>query len=403
MANKNNYKFHEEIRDALWKNAERSQDIFGEINFRKDNKKNHFKVFFKVLIFILIAALSGGITANYVINKDKAQKDISGDLNSNKLEGNNGKSIYSDSISKVTQKVAPAVVGISNKTETFQENLEGSGSGIIFKSDGFIITNCHVIEGATEIKVKLSNDKVLKATVIGTDVISDLAVIKVEASNLPIAKLGDSSKVNVGDLAIAIGNPLGEQSSEVVTAGIISALDRKINIVDKKTGEQTIYKLIQTDAAINQGNSGGALCNIDGEVIGINSFKISAASETSGMGFAINTNVAKEIINDLMTYGKVIRPAIGIYGVAAISVGNNGIEGVYVQQVVSGSGAAVAGIRPTDIITKIGGVNVKNMEELSNILEKYKVAGNVQCTIWRNGKVKDINIIISELKSTKGP
>ena len=153
---------------------------------------------------------------------------------------------------------------------------EGSGSGIIYKSDGFIITNYHVIEGATEIKVKLSNDNILIAKVVGSDAISDLAVIKVEANNLPIAKFGDSSKVKVGDLAVAIGNPLGEQFSGTVTAGIISALDRKINIVNKKTGEQTIYKVMQTDAVINPGNSGGPLCNIYGEVIGINSLKINS-------------------------------------------------------------------------------------------------------------------------------
>ncbi|MBW9153401.1 S1C family serine protease [Clostridium estertheticum] len=399
MDNKDNYKFNEEIRDALWKNAERGQDIFGEIKFRKNNKRNYFKMFLKVILFILIAALSGGITANYLISKDKLQENISGDLTQSKLEENN-KDIYSNSISEVTRKVSPTVVGIIVNVKGVEETPEVSGSGIIFKSEGFIITNYHVIENATEIKVKLSNYKVLKAKVIGTDAISDLAVIKVEASNLPVAKLGDSSKVNVGDLAIAIGNPLGEQFSGVVTAGIVSALDRKINIVDKKTGEQTIYKVIQTDATINEGNSGGALCNINGEVIGINSLKIGSASETSGMGFAINTNVAKEIISDLMTYGKVIRPAIGIYGVAAISVGNNGIEGVYVQEVVSGSGAYKAGIMPTDIITQIGGVSVKNMEELSNILDKYKVAKNVHCKVQRNGKYKDISIILSELKAT---
>ena len=401
MDNKDNYEFHEEIRDALWKNAERNQDIFGEIKFRKSNKRNYFKIFLKGVLFILIAALSGGITAQYVISKDKVQKNISGNLTLSKLEENNIKGIYGDSISKVTQKVAPSVVGISNKIEGLKETPEGSGSGIIFKSDGFIITNYHVIEGTKEIKVKLSNNKILKATVVGVDVISDLAVIKVNASNLPIAALGDSSKVSVGNLAIAIGNPLGEQFSRVVTAGIISALDRKINIVDKKTGEQTIYKVIQTDAVINEGNSGGALCNVNGEVIGINSLKITSASGISGMGFAININEVKEIINELMTYGKVIRPAIGIYGVAAISVGNNGIEGVYVQEVVSGSGADVAGIMPTDIITQIGGEDVKNMEELSNILEKYKVSGILHCTIWRNGKVKDVGIILSELKSAK--
>jgi len=401
MDDKDDYEAREEIRDAMWKNVERSQDIFGEIKFRKNNKKNYFKAFLKVLVFIIIAAISGGITAQYVINK--GQEDIGGTISSSKLEENNIKGIYSDSISRVTQKVAPAVVGISNKSEGDLKTPEGSGSGIIFKSDGFIITNYHVIEGATEIWVKLSNDKVLKAKVVGIDAISDLAVIKVEASNLPIAKFGDSSKVNVGDLAIAIGNPLGEQFSGMVTAGIISALDRKINIGDKNTGEQTIYKVIQTDATINQGNSGGALCNVNGEVIGINSLKIDSVGGTYGMGFAINTNDAKEIISDLMTYGKVIRPAIGIYGSAAVSVGDNGVEGVYVQEVVRGSGADVAGIMPTDIITQIGNAKVKNMEELSNILDKYKVAGSVHCKIWRNGKVKDVSIILSELKSAKAP
>jgi serine protease Do len=401
MDNKDNYKSCEEIRDAMWKNAECVQDIFGEIKFRKNNKKNYFKSFLKVFSFILIAALSGGITAEYVVNKDKLPKEFSEILNSGALGNNNTQGKYDNPISEVAQKVAPAVVGISNKAQGLWNTSEGSGSGIIFKSDGFIITNYHVIEGATEIKVKLSNDNILKAKVIGTDARSDLAVIKVEASNLPIAKFGDSSKVKVGDLAIAIGNPLGEQFSGTVTAGIISALNRRINIVDKKTGEQTIYKVIQTDAAINPGNSGGALCNSYGEVIGVNSLKINSDSGTEGMGFAINSNEVKEIIENLMTYGKVIRPAIGIYGGTAILVGDHGVEGVYVQEVIRGSGAAVAGIMPTDIIIELGGKSVKNMGQLSDILEKHKVSDRLSCKVWRNGKVKDISIILSELKSNK--
>lgn len=398
LDNKDNYESCEEIRDAMWKNAECGQDIFSEIKFRKNNKKSYFKLFLKVFSFILIASLSGGITAQYIISKDKAPKDVSGALNSSALEKNKIQGAYDNPISEIAQKVAPAVVGISNKAGGAWNTSEGSGSGIIYKSDGFIITNYHVIEGATEIKVKLSNDNVLNASVVGKDAISDLAVIKVEANNLPIVKFGDSSKVRVGDVAIAIGNPSGEEFSGTVTAGIISALNRKINIVDKKTGEQIIYKVIQTDAAINSGNSGGALCNSYGEVIGINTLKIDSASEIGGVGFAINTNESKKIINDLITYGKVIRPAIGIYGAVAISVANDGVEGVYVQEVVRGSGAALAGIMPTDIIVELDKKSVKNMEDLSNILEKYKVGGKVSCKIWRDGKVKNISIILSELK-----
>ena len=382
----------------LWKNAESGNDIFGEIKLEKIIRKVIFKSFLKVFSFILIASLSGGITAQYIINKEKAPKDVTDTTNPTSL-ANSIQMINDNPISQVSQKVLPAVVGISNKEVGLLNTPEGRGSGIIYKSDGFIITNYHVIEGATEIQVKLSNDTVLKARIVGSDAISDLAVLKVEANNLPIAKFGDSSKLKVGDLAIAIGNSLGEQFSGSVTAGIISALDRKINIVNKKTGEQTLYKVIQTDAAINPGNSGGALCNTYGEVIGINSLKINSVIGSEGTGFAISTNEAKEIINDLITYGKVIRPAIGIYGEAAISVGNAGIVGVYVQEVVRGSGAAVGGIMPTDIIMDIGGKKIKNMEELSKILEEYKVGGHLSCKIWRDGKVKKINIILSELKT----
>lgn len=401
MDNKYNHESCEEIRDAIWKNAECAQDIFGEIKFRKNNKKNYFKSFLRLFSFILIAALSGGITAQYIINKDKELKDFSGALKSNSLENNIIQRTYDNPISDVAQRVAPAVVGISNKAQGLRNTSEGSGSGIILKSDGFIVTNYHVIEGATEIKVKLSNDNILKAVVIGTDARSDLAVIKVEADNLPVAQFGDSSRVKVGDLAIAIGNPLGDQFLGTVTAGIISAVDRRINMVDQKTGEQTIYKVIQTDAAINSGSSGGALCNIYGEVIGINSLKIRSSSGTEGMGFAINSNEAKEIINDLMTYGKVIRPAIGIYGGTAVSVGQDGVEGVYVQEVIRGSGAAIAGILPTDIIIELGEKSIKNMQDLSDVLEKHKVSDRLSCKIWRNGKVKEISIVLSELKSSK--
>lgn len=398
MSKNDNHKSSEEIRDAMWKNAECRNEIFGEIKFRKNNKKNYFKLSLKVVSFILIASLSGGITAQYVIYKDGKTKEFSGVLDSGRLENNNTSGTYDNPISEVARKVSPVVVGISNKAEGLENTVEGSGSGIIFKSDGFIITNYHVVEGTTQIKVKLSNDNILTASLVGTDERTGLTVIKVEAKNLPVAKFGDSSKIKVGDIAISIGNPLGKEFTGTVTAGIISATDRKINMIDKKTAEQTIYKVIQTDATINSGSSGGALCNIYGEVIGINSLKESAYGDASGMGFAINSNETQNIIDALMAGGKVIRPSIGIYGKTAISAASGGVEGVYVQEVIRESGAAIAGIMPTDIITEIGGHSVKNMENLNDVLEKYKVHDHVPCKIWRNGKIKDINIVLSELK-----
>ncbi|MGH4118973.1 S1C family serine protease [Clostridium sp.] len=382
----------------MWKNAECGHDIFGEIKFRKNNKKNYFKLSLKVFSFILIASLSGGITAQFVIAKNGAAKNFNGVLNSGGLGNNNTSGTYDNSISEVARRVSPVVVGISNKAEGIENTVEGSGSGIIFKSDGYIITNYHVVEGTTEIRVKLSNDNILSASLVGKDERTGLTVIKVEANNLPVAKFGDSSKIKVGDLAISIGNPLGKEFTGTVTAGIISATDRKINMVDKKTAEQTIYKVIQTDATIGSGSSGGALCNIYGEVIGINSLKVSSYGDAFGMGFAINSNEAQDIINDLMTDGKVIRPSIGIYGKTAISADGGGVEGVYVQEVIRESGAAIAGIMPTDILTEIGGHSVKNMEDLNSVLSAYKVNDEVPCKIWRNAKIINISIVLSELK-----
>jgi serine protease Do len=296
-----------------------------------------------------------------------------------------------NSINKVAEAVGPAIVGISNKSQGEFGLEDSSGSGVIFNSNGYIVTNYHVIENSNNVTVKLSSGKILTASIVGTDERSDLAVIKIAAKNLPVAKFGDSSKVRVGDVAIAIGNPLGEEFAGSVTAGIISALNRKIQYGG------SVYKVLQTDAAINPGNSGGALCNELGEVIGINSLKIGESQNVEGMGFAISINEAKDIINSLMNYGKVSRPSLGIYGQYVISKEKN-IEGVYVEEVISGSGAAAAGVRPTDIIVGLDKRKVTKFEDLSDILDKHKIGDVIECEIWRSGKIIKTNITLSEMK-----
>ncbi len=303
---------------------------------------------------------------------------------------NKNEQLPKNSITKVAESVGPAVVGISNKTEGyFGQEDQGSGSGIIFDPNGYIVTNNHVIDGAQKITIKLSTGKVLNASLVGTDRRSDLAVIKVDAKNLPVAKFGDSSKVKVGDVAIAIGNPLGEEFAGTVTAGIVSATNRKIQYAG------AVYKLIQTDAAINPGNSGGALCNDAGEIIGINSLK----EKAEGIGFAISINEAKDIIKSLMDYGKVSRPYLGVAG-KTISSEQTGVSGAYVAEVVQGSGAAAAGIKPTDIIVELDGKKVTKFEDLADILDTHKVGDTVKAKILRNSKYKEINIILSEMKES---
>ena len=206
--------------------------------------------------------------------------------------------------------VGPAVVGITNKAvarDWFDNPIEteGVGSGVIFKSDGYIVTNNHVINGAKELIVSLSDGRSLKGKVVGADEVTDLAVVKIDAKDLPTATFADSDQIVVGEPAIAIGNPMGLEFRGSVTSGVVSALNRTLDNSDSRV------KLLQTDAAINPGNSGGALVNADGEVIGINSVKL-AANGVEGMGFAIPSNTVQSVIKELMDKGYVARPYLGV-------------------------------------------------------------------------------------------
>ncbi len=387
----------DEIKDVKWESVETGG---GGINFTNNRKKTRLKSLAKGVTFILIAAVSGGISGAYISNKrysNKGYTSINQSLIEPKSEENKTKiaDAPKNSITKVAETVGPTVVGISNKSEGYFGMQDGgSGSGIIFDPNGYIVTNNHVIEGAAKITVKFSSGNVLPAKLVRADSRSDIAIIKVEAQNLPIAKFGDSSKVKVGDRAIAIGNPLGEEFAGSVTSGIISALNRKIQYAG------SVYKVLQTDAAISPGNSGGPLCNDAGEVIGINSLKLGADQNAEGMGFAISINEVKDIIKALMDYGKVSRPFLGIYGQSVVSRENK-VQGVYVSEVVPGSGSAAAGIKPTDIIIELDKKKISKFEDLSDILDKHKIGDSISCKIWRNGKTIEVNIVLSDVKDKK--
>ncbi len=389
------YDNNDKIKDVAWESVEDRQ--CGEIKFRK--QKSRVRGIFKLIALVVIAAISGSVSSIYIVNKRYSEIT---NINENNLNNKNTISnteIQSNAIGRVAEMVGPAVVGITKSTKgTLNGVNKSTGSGIILDPNGYIVTNYHVIEGADQINVKLANSvKSLKAKFIGSDSTSDLAVIKIEAKNLPTAKFGDSSKVRVGDIAIAIGNPIGEEFAGSVTAGIISALNRKIQYGG------SVYKVLQTDAAINPGNSGGALCNAIGEVIGINSLKLGGSIQQNieGIGFAIASNEASDIVEQIMKYGRVARPRIGIYGRDAISEKNDNIKGVYVQEVIKDSGAAVAGIRPTDIIIELDGKKITSFQELLAITEKHKIGDVVKCKIWRNGNTIDVTITLSDIVEDK--
>lgn len=265
---------------------------------------------------------------------------------------------------------------------------KGSGSGVIISSDGYIVTNNHVVEKADEITVKLNDNREFKGRIIGTDKNSDLALVKIEANNLPAIPIGDSDKLKLGEWVLAVGNPFNLTST--VTAGIVSAKARSLYA-------NGVESFIQTDAAINQGNSGGALVNAKGELVGINAMLYSQTGSYSGYGFAIPTTIMNKVVSDLKAYGTVQRAVIGIVGTDVINyidvekdkgkevdLGVN--EGVYIKEVPVDGAASEAGIEPGDVITVVDAVKVTKMAELQEELIKHKPGDKVTITYVRNKK-----------------
>ena len=328
-------------------------------------------------------------------------------------------SSYSDTAVYAANKILPSIVGIEvtyNVTQNSMFSMFGygggettseataSGSGIIISSDGYILTNNHVVNSkaestfysisdATSVKVTLStgDKKTYDAKIIGEDSQTDLAVLKIDATGLTAAEFADSDSVKIGEFTMAVGNPLALGTT--ITCGVVSAVNRE---VDDDDGNKFIC--IQTDAAINSGNSGGALVNSKGQVIGINTLKVSSTG-VEGIGFAIPINSTVKVIDELKTYSKVRRPFIGIGGrdlSEEVAKAHNLVEGVYVSSVEQFSAAEKAGLKPGDVITAIDGTVVKTMDELNEIKNKKSIGDNVKLTIYRDGKTQDIELTLGE-------
>lgn len=317
-------------------------------------------------------------------------------------QANNISEARNTPIVKAAQAVGPAVVGITNKAyanDIFNNRKilveQGTGSGVIFDAKGYIATNYHVVKNASEITVSLSDGRNFPGKVLGVDPATDLAVVKIEATGLPVAVLGDSDSLMVGEPAIAIGNPLGLEFRGSVTVGVISALNRSIEIGERK------FKLIQTDAAINPGNSGGALVNADGMVVGINSAKI-AVSGVEGIGFSIPINTARPILQSLINKGRVIRAYLGVGILDPVSAARYGYQlnidkGVYVAKIFAGGPANKSGIIVGDIILKVAGVETNRVADLRSALEAHAVGQKIPVLIRRDGREITINVLLEEM------
>lgn len=302
------------------------------------------------------------------------------------------------SVVDIVKKVSPATVAIRAEVSYSAYGqtgiAEGSGTGFIISENGYIVTNSHVIDGANKVEVLIPGHKdYIEAQVVGNDARTDMAVLQVSETNLPIVTMGDSDSLEVGELAVAIGNPFGDLAG-TVTVGVISAQDRTVSI------QGSTYSLLQTDASINSGNSGGPLVNSYGEVIGITNAKV---SEGEGIGFAIPVNDIKSIIEDLVNNGYVKgRPIIGVSVVtvdAATAQTYGWPTGAYVREIIKDGAADLAGIEVGDIIVEIEGSKIDTAEAVSEIRNDHEVGEKITIVIYRNGETQEKTLTLQEAKS----
>jgi len=371
---------------------------------------------FKNLIITFLIGMLGGVASYGVLFMIQGNNE--NEISSNKIisdknmqfTGNRTKTILEGNLdfTEIAPHATEAVVHVKSKYESdynpyaflFGDYLdempmmEASGSGVIITSDGYIVTNNHVVEKATELKVVLNDKRSYDAKIIGRDPATDLALLKIDEDDLPILEFGNSDDLKVGEWVLAIGNPFNLTST--VTAGIVSAKARNISILKK---QYAIESFIQTDAAVNPGNSGGALINIDGKLVGINTAIASSTGSFAGYSFAIPVSIVSKIISDLMEYGTVQRALLGVQVTElttqlADEKGIDNLEGVYVVELTKDGAAKESGIKTGDIILKIGEAIINEVPALLEKIGQYSPGDEVVITIKRDEKIKEIKVIL---------
>ncbi len=388
-------------------------DFVQKFNYSKNSNRKQIAT---TVVASFVSAVVGGACALGVyvgLNKEPAKALETSKTNTGSIVETSNPNLsqvsltnYSDTAIYAAQKALLSMVSISVEYDVnymgMKKPVAGSGSGVILSEDGYILTNNHVISSADSssfyqvsdaksIKVKIyGDDTEYSAEIIGTDSQTDLAVLKIDKTGLTPAELGDSSSVQIGEFVLAIGNPYNLDYS--VTAGIISALNREMTV------ENTTYNVIQADCAINSGNSGGALVNSKGEVIGITTLKL-AGDGIEGVSFAIPVNETVPIYKELIEKGKISRPFVGISGIdldEATAIRNGLTKGIYVDSVVSGSGAEDAGIMAGDVIVSFDGKDVSTMDELNAIKNTKNIGDKIEIKLYRKSELKTFTITLKE-------
>ena len=373
----------------------------------------------KVLVIILIGFLSGALGSFVTLQLYQKQGNQATNNNSNTVTQTSYKNETSttQAVNKVKDAVVSVITYSSNRqssvfngdetnSDSDNQQIASEGSGVIYKKDdkdAYLVTNTHVINGASKVDIRLADGTKVPGEIVGSDTFSDIAVVKISSEKVTtVAEFGDSSQLSVGETAIAIGSPLGSEYANTVTQGIISSLNRTVSL-KSEDGQAISTKAIQTDTAINPGNSGGPLVNIQGQVIGITSSKIASNGGTSveGLGFAIPSNDAQNIIKQLESDGKVTRPALGIQMVNLANVGANDLRklnipssltsGVVVRSVQSNM-PANGHLQKYDVITKVDDKEIASSTDLQHALYTHAIGDTIKVTYYRNGKEETTSI-----------
>jgi S1-C subfamily serine protease len=370
---------------------------------RRSNPGRVFLVW-GLIIGLLLGSVLGGILGNYVVMSNPGTFPWARTVSATYPVETSGSSTTivtteEQAIENAVKIASPAVVQI-NITSVSQNPFgfssgtqEGLGSGFIITSDGYILTNNHVVEGATKIAVMLKDGREFSGQVVGTDTTSDVAVVKINGTNLPTVQLGDSSTLTVGQKVIAIGNPYG--LSQTVTTGVISALERNV----QASATENLVGVVQTDAAINPGNSGGPLVDLSGRVVGMNTM---IYQDAQGLGFSVSINTAKKVYDAILKNGKITWPALGIQGATlttsiAQQYNVKASQGVYIVQITSGSGAEAAGLKAGDVITTIDGKSMTTIDGVLSYIRSKNVGDTVQVAVDRSGTTKTFSVVLKSL------
>lgn len=378
------------IRFSLKKNKREGGSDEGVIRFKQNKTKSNLKSLTKVITLILIASIAGAAAGAYIVEKRYGiqLKDNNRTIFQVVNNRNNFMSSSGGSFTTAIGGVAPSIVSISNKEENFKENRDINCSGVIMRPNGYIVTSYSAIANYDKILVKLSQigSKPTQAKLVGSDPISDIAVLKINGNNLPSVKIVEANKVSEGDIVITVGNSIANDYVGFVTMGIVTSTNRKIQVGKGHSPDKATFKVIQTDALINRENTGGVLINSYGEVIGINSQELSSKYSSDGLSLALEVHDLKNIMDSIINYGEVKRISLGFNGATL----GKGAEGVYVQSITPNGSAAIAGMKPTDTIVEMDGKKIKNLDDIISIVGSHKVGDRIICKVLRAGTVREL-------------